>query len=324
MSATLESALTGALASCLANTIVYPLDLIKAIIQTQQKDDQNEDQDETSAEKNETKYRNLMTVLLDIIKEKGLTGIYRGLPESIAAGFVQNFSYFFWYSNARNWYYRLKMARHKSKSFSTTEELILGIVAASISQVFTNPIGVLATCKQTSADTSRSNILEIARDVYRQNGKITDFWRGFKVSLVLTINPSITYTSYERLKTIFLKLNQFTDSGIADTSAQLTPGQNFLLGVISKIISTLVTQPLIVSKACLQKAGSKFTTFQEVLVYLYKKGGILNLWRGLVPQILKGVLVQGFLFMFKGELSKLLRVLSLYLKVAVTRRYKIT
>ncbi len=78
-----------------------------------------------------------------------------------------------------------------------------------------------------------------------------------------------------------------------------------MLGAVSKAIATLLTQPLIVAKVGLQsrpppaRQGKPFKSFIEVMKYIVHHEGLLALFKGLSPQITKGVLVQGLLMMTK-------------------------
>lgn len=109
---------------------------------------------------------------------------------------------------------------------STAIELLLGALAGGLAQIFTIPVSVIATRQQlaggnadstpaprqsTSATASSAaksvakvadlndpeSFLGVARDIMKKDG-ITGFWRGLKPSLVLTVNPAITYGVYER------------------------------------------------------------------------------------------------------------------------------
>ena len=74
---------------------------------------------------------------------------------------------------------------------------------------------------------------------------------------------------------------------------------------MSKALATLATQPLIVAKVGLQsrppsgRQGKPFKSFVEVMSYIIEQEGPLALFKGIVPQITKGILVQGFLMMTK-------------------------
>lgn len=78
-----------------------------------------------------------------------------------------------------------------------------------------------------------------------------------------------------------------------------------VLGALSKAMATIATQPLIVAKVGLQskpppsRKGKPFKTFVEVMQFILENEGFLGLFKGMGPQILKGVLVQGILMMTK-------------------------
>lgn len=78
-----------------------------------------------------------------------------------------------------------------------------------------------------------------------------------------------------------------------------------VLGAMSKALATMVTQPLIVAKVGLQskppplRQGKHFKGFIEVMEYIIEHEGPLGLFKGIGPQITKGLLVQGLLMMTK-------------------------
>lgn len=76
---------------------------------------------------------------------------------------------------------------------------------------------------------------------------------------------------------------------------------------MSKALATICTQPLIVAKVGLQskpppeRKGKPFKSFIEVMQFIIKREGVLGLFKGMGPQILKGLLVQGILMMTKEK-----------------------
>ncbi len=74
---------------------------------------------------------------------------------------------------------------------------------------------------------------------------------------------------------------------------------------MSKSLATIATQPLIVAKVGLQskpppaRQGKPFKGFVEVLQFIVQHEGPVGLFKGIGPQILKGLLVQGLLMMTK-------------------------
>ncbi|KAF3992415.1 hypothetical protein FT663_00695 [Candidozyma haemuli var. vulneris] len=344
----LEKAASGAMASVIANTLVYPLDLSKTIIQTQvKKHEKKKPGEETDtgfssgttsagedsvfrqkANNNGLKYKNTADVLKKIYEKKGILGWYHGLLSSILGTAAQNFSYFYWYSVVKRLYGQLTKKSANAKH-STPTELFLGALAAAISQLFTMPIGVITTQQQT--DKHHRTLFQLAKEIYVNDG-VVGFWRGLSVSLVLCINPSITYGSYERLKQVLFNNKQF-----------LGPLESFSLGMLAKSMATLATQPLIVSKAMLQKNSRKapegknangkfniqkpeeeeevkFDSFIQALAHLWNTEKLRGLYKGVAPQLIKGVIVQGLLFMFKDQLDMLFLLL---LKALKSRKAKI-
>lgn len=85
-----------------------------------------------------------------------------------------------------------------------------------------------------------------------------------------------------------------------------------VLGALSKALATIATQPLIVAKVGLQsrpppgREGKPFKTFGEVMRFIIQNEGPLSLFKGIGPQILKGLLVQGLLMMTKERYASCL------------------
>ena len=93
-----------------------------------------------------------------------------------------------------------------------------------------------------------------------------------------------------------------------------------VLGALSKSLATITTQPLIVAKVGLQsrpppaREGKPFKSFLEVMEYILEHEGPLGLFKGLAPQLLKGVLVQGLLMMTKERMELLFVLLFAYVR----------
>ena len=144
---------------------------------------------------------------------------------------------------------------------------------------------------------------------------ICGLWRGLKASLVLVVNPAITYGAYERLKNVMFPGRQslkpweafgkwLCQKGTAVAVAD-ADSNHLVLGAMSKSLATIATQPLIVAKVGLQsrpppsRQGRPFKSFVEVMQFIIENEGALSLFKGIGPQILKGLLVQGILMMTK-------------------------
>lgn len=97
---------------------------------------------------------------------------------------------------------------------------------------------------------------------------------------------------------------------------------------MSKSLATIATQPLIVAKVGLQskpppaRQGKPFKTFGEVMAYIVEHEGPMALFKGIVPQIVKGLLVQGFLMMTKERVELLFIALFAYVRMVRQQKLK--
>ncbi|RPB23818.1 mitochondrial carrier [Terfezia boudieri ATCC MYA-4762] len=288
-------AVAGAFGAVVANALVYPLDIIKTRIQVQVKPKAGKQQylGVLKAEQIEH-FTSTIDAFNKILLKEGPSGLYAGMVGSLIGVASTNFAYFYWYTLVRS-FYLSKL--HANTTLSTAAELSLGAVAGALAQLFTIPVAVITTRQQTSAKYERKGLIETAKDVIAEDG-LSGLWRGLKASLVLVINPSITYGAYQRLHAVLFP-----------GKARLNPYEAFLLGAMSKTLATLATQPLIVAKVGLQSkppsGAPQFKTFGQVMAYIVKHEGAMSLFKGIGPQITKGLLVQGFLMMTKERMELL-------------------
>ncbi|KAK1145939.1 ADP/ATP carrier protein [Aspergillus melleus] len=296
------SAVAGATGAVLANAIVYPLDLVKTKLQVQVKSAA----DSKDGRANEEQYKSTLDAINKIMEREGIEGLYSGIAGSLLGVASTNFAYFYWYSVVRTLY----MASNKvPKPPGTAIELSLGAVAGAVAQIFTIPVAVITTRQQTQPKEDKKGLIETGKEVVNSEDGWSGLWRGLKASLILVVNPAITYGAYQRLKDVLFAGKN-----------NLKPWEAFLLGALSKALATIVTQPLIVAKVGLQsrpppgREGKPFKTFGEVMRFIIKNEGPLSLFKGIGPQILKGLLVQGLLMMTKERMELTFVLLFAYLR----------
>lgn len=298
-------ATAGAAGAVLANALVYPLDLVKTKLQVQVKQS-----DAVKVEGEEPHYKGTWDAVSRITGAEGVAGLYAGIGGSLIGVASTNFAYFYWYSVVRGLYLRTRPGHP-----STAVELSLGAVAGALAQLFTIPVAVVTTRQQTQKKEDRKGLLETAREVIEGEDGVCGLWRGLKASLVLVVNPAITYGAYERLKDV-----------VFPGKTSLRPWEAFLLGAMSKSLATLATQPLIVAKVGLQsrpppsRQGKPFKSFVEVMQFIIQNEGVLSLFKGMGPQILKGLLVQGILMMTKERVELMFVLFVRYLQTLRSRQ----
>lgn len=154
-----------------------------------------------------------MDALQKIVKAEGVPGLYAGMVGSLIGVASTNFAYFYWYSFVRELY--LSTAKLTTPP-STAIELSLGAVAGALAQLFTIPVAVVTTRQQTLPKAERKGLIDTGRDVVNSEDGWTGLWRGLKASLVLVVNPAITYGAYQRLR-----------EGLFAGKKTLSPGEAF-------------------------------------------------------------------------------------------------
>ena len=189
-------AIAGSTGAVLANALVYPLDIVKTKLQVQVKRHPTD----AAHPGSDPHYTGTMHAILSIMEEEGLHGLYSGLPGSLLGVASTNFAYFYWYSTVRTLY--LSKIQKSSSPPSTAIELSLGALAGALAQLFTIPVSVVTTRQQTQPRGEKKGMLATGKEVIEGEDGITGLWRGLKASLILVVNPAITYGAYQRLREI--------------------------------------------------------------------------------------------------------------------------
>lgn len=297
-------AVAGATGAVLANAAVYPLDIVKTKLQVQVKRKPTDEKTEP-LNTDEEIYSSTLDAIKKITAKSGVMGLYTGMTGALLGVASTNFAYFYWYTLVRTFYLKRSGNAHPS----TAIELSLGAVAGALAQLFTIPVAVITTRQQTRPSSEEPlGLLATGREVIAEDG-MSGLWRGLKASLVLVVNPAITYGCYQRLKEVMFKGRD-----------RLSPGEAFLLGAMSKSLATLATQPLIVAKVGLQSKPppaanrKRFSSFGEVMKFIVEKEGPMGLFKGIGPQLMKGLIVQGLLMMTKERMELMFILLFRWIK----------
>lgn len=190
-------AVAGSTGAVLANTLVYPLDMIKTRLQVQVKRSPGDPEHHPSDNKH---YDGTMHAIASVIEDEGITGLYSGIFGALLGVASTNFAYFYWYSTVRELYFT--KIQKSDKHPSTPVELALGALAGALAQLFTIPIAVVTTRQQTQRKSERKGLFATAQEVIEGPDGPRGLWRGLKASLVLVVNPAITYGAYQRLRDI--------------------------------------------------------------------------------------------------------------------------
>jgi cell division septum initiation protein DivIVA len=243
----LGHALAGSTGTAISNLCIYPLDLIITRLQVQRQ------LRKSSSTPDDGEYKGILDAADQIYnKEGGISAFYIGIVQDTTKSIADSFLFFWFYNYLRQ--KKLQKQGITTTTLPVLDELAVGALAGACSKFFTTPISNIVTRKQTASMVSarsgsnhnEPSVQEIASHIQSEKG-IQGFWSGYSASLVLTLNPSITFFLYETLKRTLLPRSRRDDPG-----ARLT----FLMAAVSKAIASTITYPFSLAKARAQ-VGSK-------------------------------------------------------------------
>lgn len=243
----LGHAVAGSAATAATKLLLYPLDLVITRMQVQ-KQLSGPREAPSAARDGDAEYENLLDAALKIYDgEGGLKAFYTGLGPDVLKGIGDSFLFFLAYNFMR---------QRETKKFGNTlpvhRELGIGVVAGALSKFVTTPLQNIITRQQTAAlvtardptsvtfsgHSNKLTVKDIARQIRSERG-LKGFWAGYSASVILTLNPAITFAIDNLLH------------GMIPRSSRENPGSQltFLIAATSKAIATAITYPVSLAKS---------------------------------------------------------------------------
>lgn len=322
----LGQALAGAGGTAVSNIIVYPLDLVVKRLQVQQRvatkpalesksSDQDQDQD--------TLYEGLQDAVEKIYKhEGGLPAFYSGVIQDTFKSVVDSFLFFLAYNVLLRVRRKRATPGEHSRLAATLEKIGIGMLAGMISKGCTTPIQNVVTRMQTAAMASaartsdgkprtlgrRLNTREVVEQIYETKG-LLGFWSGYSASILLTLNPSLTFFMESFLKRVLR------------TGDKPHAWVTFLLAATAKAFASTTLYPLSLAKSRAQAvtttsaasskpaSKSRSKTPLDVLITIKQIGsaeGVQALYAGLSGEVLKGFFSHGLTMLVKQRIDVLM------------------
>ena len=176
----------------------------------------------------------------------------------------------------------------------------------------------------------QGSLRSIASQIKTEKG-LQGFWSGYSASLVLTMNPSLTFFFFEALKRTLLPRSQRQNP---------LPRATFLLAAISKAMASTITYPFSLAKSRLQSSsnhnrGESPSTVKlepthtegkapenvfTMIVRIAQTEGLSALYEGLEGEVMKGFFSHGITMIVKEAVHKL--VIQLYYSILkLLKRY---
>ncbi|RGP69754.1 peroxisomal adenine nucleotide transporter 1 [Fusarium longipes] len=298
----LGHAVSGSVGTAISTASLYPLDLVTTRLKAQRKDDDSTDD-----------YDGVVSAFRGIpANEGGLKALYSGLGTDVAKSVVDSFLFFGFYSYLR--------PRHRKPR--VIEELLIGAIAGGCARALTTPISNVVTRKQMLG--SEQSFVEILSKIRKESGLI-GLWSGYSATLMLTLNPSITFFVNRRLAARIIPALEEEDIPIAWIA--------FLIAATSKASATAVTYPFQTGKTRLQMASTsnkstgaaldpprdgilkpkhmmrRIINFLDqsiygVIIRIIKNEGARALYAGLQGELLKSFFSHGLTMLTKGVIHR--------------------
>ncbi|GAA5949084.1 hypothetical protein JCM21900_004853 [Sporobolomyces salmonicolor] len=224
---------------------------------------------------------------------------------------------------------------------SAVEELAVGCLAGVIAKGVVSPLSMITVRAQTASEPrqevaggkagdarpveedsddeddkygSAPSAWTIAQDIYKEQG-LKGFWSGFQSTVILTLNPAITFYAFAALQRALIPA-RYRDHP--------TPLQTFLCGAFASAIASAITYPLILAKTRLQfkspTGRALYSSPIDVFRKAYAKQGISGLYSGVESQLLKGFLSEGAKMTIKDRQAFSIELLLVVVARVVTRQ----
>lgn len=327
--------------AAISNVVVYPLNVIVARLQTQNQKQKDSDSSEKSDddENSDEGYTSVVDAARKIYAQEGIAGFYPGLAQDTWKTVADSFLFFLAYSAIRQ--KRIvahvgveRAAKSKNIALPILDELAVGVLAGSFAKLFTTPLSNIVARKQTSAARKSGNAKnlstsDIAARIRDEKG-ILGFWSGYSATLILTLNPSLTFFLNEFLKRTLLPRSK---------RDKPPPSLTFLLAALSKVAASSITYPFSLAKTRAQvissDSKSKYGTTDKTgasipasltpeilstVATIARTDGIPGLYAGLHGEVLKGFFSHGFTMLAKDAVYASI-VKTYYLLLLLGRRY---
>ncbi|KAL4780961.1 hypothetical protein BJX76DRAFT_350516 [Aspergillus varians] len=325
---TLGNAVAGAVGAAASNLATYPLSLIIARLQTQKQQRSRDEKGDVIEEE----YTGILDAARKIYARKGIGGLYAGLAPDTLKNVLDAFLFFLAYETFRQRRITARYGpRRQSKNIvlPVLDELAIGVLAGAFSKLFTTPLSNIVARKQTSKTSCSSS--DIASKIRSEKG-IGGFWSGYSASLILTLNPSITFFLNGMLKYALRRRDKREKQSAAVT---------FLVAALSKSMASSITYPFSMAKTRSQVSGASSNCGKERVrtnndndsedspfipsiisnvVTIARTEGVSELYAGLRGEMLKGFFSHGFTMIAKDAVYAGI-VRSYYLLLILTRRY---
>ncbi|PIK44416.1 putative peroxisomal membrane protein PMP34 [Apostichopus japonicus] len=227
-------------------------------------------------------------VIAEILKEEGMSSLYRGWRPVITSLWLSNFVYFYTFNGLKLFLVDSMRTRKALK------DLLMGISAGIVNVLSTTPMWVVNTRLKMQGvhfKTERiekkkfpkySGIIDAFQKIISQEG-VSTLWSGTVSSLALVINPALHFMIYESLKRPHLL---FIFSSLVQSQRRCQQGDYPLQVIQSKLRYGRDNT----------EDGEKKPTMLDIFKYILQTQGRNGFYKGLETKLVQTVLTAALMF----------------------------
>jgi len=264
-------------------------------------------------------YEGPLDCIRKVIANEGLGSMYTGVALKVCETYMWNSTFYAFFS-----FLKPHIKNHLDGPFS---DIAHGMIAGIGTQLVLFPlVGIntaLITKRQLRGGKNDKSpgssgalqwvreYINVTRDIYREGGGISAFWKGISAGLMLTINPGILTLIRKHLTRM---VSEYRGRGATATD-------DFWIGFASKLMASTITYPLVVARsqivtsqdsmphsgvgihAILRGICMVFETIQRVI---NDYGGWQGLYAGVAPHLCQAALKEAIANTIRRRLSLIL------------------
>ncbi|CAK9267111.1 unnamed protein product [Sphagnum jensenii] len=250
----------GAVAGAAAKTVTAPLDRIKLLMQVH---------GIQMVQEGSKRGIGFLEATLKVANEEGFKGFWKGNVPQVIRVIPYSAVQLFAYETYK------KLLKGDREEISVVGRLTAGACAGMTSTLVTYPLDVLRL--RLAVDPATKSMFQVAAMMFREEG-VAAFWRGLGPSL-LGIAPYIALN--------FCVFDLIKKSLPEDLKKR--PEASFATALVSASFATAMCYPLDTVRRQMQMRGTPFNSVLDAIPGIIARDGLLGLYRGFVPNILKSL-----------------------------------
>ncbi|KAJ2157350.1 mitochondrial thiamine pyrophosphate transporter [Coemansia sp. RSA 552] len=294
-----ENALCGASAGLVSRAIVSPFDVVKITLQLE------------TTTRRRLHGGSVLSCAQRIMRQEGVRGFFKGNLSAEYLYLGYGASQFLAFSAVEGMLSRRIPKRARS--------FVGGALAGAISTSATYPLDLLRTrfVAQQLSSRVHASITGAIRHIYREEG-FRGFYRGlFPACLQIMPYMGIVFGSYDVLSSSYRWLRSSVLVGDSVAINVLDSVQDAVIGGSAAVVGKTCVYPLDLVRKRLQIQGPHlanyafgsvpaYTGMTNALVYIARNEGVLALFRGLTPALIKAAPASACIFFIFGNTRDLL------------------